>query len=182
MKDILSCILVSSQPPFQLQQHILNSLPLSCSENSEKANMQQPKALVAEHLLIQSQMSFPVSFNFSLAEEVCFPAFLPSQKWCKTQQARGCQQAVTQFSNTARYPGPDCFCLMRSHTSCWEAFCTDLNCSYPKWLLGMPKEAIVYVYGYSSKTDAYIVSMAHSFVANTFVIYLHTYREEESIC
>lgn len=28
--------------------------PLSCSENSKKVNMQQPKALVAEHLFIQS--------------------------------------------------------------------------------------------------------------------------------
>lgn len=41
----------------------------------------------------------------------------------------------------------------------------------------MPKEAILYFYGYSSKTRAYIVLMALGFVANTFVIYLYTNRE-----
>lgn len=41
----------------------------------------------------------------------------------------------------------------------------------------MPKEAILYIYGYSSKTDEYIALMTQSFLANTFVIYLHTYRE-----
>lgn len=45
----------------------------------------------------------------------------------------------------------------------------------------MPKEAVLYIYGYSSKTDAYIVLMTQSFVENTFIIYLHTYKEG-SIC
>lgn len=31
-------------------------------------------------------MSFPVSFDFHLAEEACFPAFLTLQEGCKTQQ------------------------------------------------------------------------------------------------
>lgn len=41
----------------------------------------------------------------------------------------------------------------------------------------MPKEAILYIYGYSFKTCTYVVLMVLGFVANTFVIYLHAYRE-----